>query len=203
MMDWTPPPPLACSLTPIHAPTPLFNVISHEFGVPHACFEAPKQDQSKRVKPRRAWSEASRSAFTEPPRSEKTSPIGTNSPRLRSMALHSPMFPRQLRVSHAGAARRLFNGKTHCCQHRFKIDPLVNFSTPQFPRLPTASTGGSLGSATLDFTAAGYRKWARDPNLESGLGCGGRSTVGDNSDMKLDDSKLRLETGRREALRRR
>ena len=23
MMDWTPPPPLACSLTPIHAPTPL------------------------------------------------------------------------------------------------------------------------------------------------------------------------------------
>ena len=22
MMDWTPPPPLACSLTPIHAPTP-------------------------------------------------------------------------------------------------------------------------------------------------------------------------------------
>ena len=24
MMDWTPPPPLACSLTPIHAPTPLF-----------------------------------------------------------------------------------------------------------------------------------------------------------------------------------
>ena len=24
MMDWTPPPPLACSLTPIHAPTPIF-----------------------------------------------------------------------------------------------------------------------------------------------------------------------------------
>ena len=23
MMDWTPPPPLACSLTPIHAPTAL------------------------------------------------------------------------------------------------------------------------------------------------------------------------------------
>ena len=23
MMDWTPPPPLACSLTPIHAPTPV------------------------------------------------------------------------------------------------------------------------------------------------------------------------------------
>ena len=23
MMDWTPPPPLACSLTPIHGPTPL------------------------------------------------------------------------------------------------------------------------------------------------------------------------------------
>ena len=32
-----------------------------------------------------------------------------------------------------------------------------------------------MGSATLDFTAAGYRKWARDPNIESGLGCGGRS----------------------------
>ena len=46
-------------------------------------------------------------------------------------------------------------------------------STPQFPRLPTASTGGSLGSATVDSTAAGYRKWARDPNIESGLGCGG------------------------------
>ena len=29
MMDWTPPPPLACSLTPIHAPTPnwLFNLL--------------------------------------------------------------------------------------------------------------------------------------------------------------------------------
>ncbi len=25
MMDWTPPPPLACSLTPIHAPTPRVN----------------------------------------------------------------------------------------------------------------------------------------------------------------------------------
>ena len=24
MMDWTPPPPLACSLTPIHAPTPSY-----------------------------------------------------------------------------------------------------------------------------------------------------------------------------------
>ena len=24
MMDWTPPPPLACSLTPIHAPTPRY-----------------------------------------------------------------------------------------------------------------------------------------------------------------------------------
>ena len=34
-----------------------------------------------------------------------------------------------------------------------------------------------MGSATLDFTAAGYRKWARDPNIESGLGCGGRSVV--------------------------
>ena len=26
-MDWTPPPPLACSLTPIHAPTPLLDVL--------------------------------------------------------------------------------------------------------------------------------------------------------------------------------
>ena len=25
MMDWTPPPPLACALTPIHAPTPIEN----------------------------------------------------------------------------------------------------------------------------------------------------------------------------------
>ena len=48
-------------------------------------------------------------------------------------------------------------------------------STPQFTWLSTASTGGSMGSATVDFTAAGYRKWARDPNIESGLGCGGRS----------------------------
>ncbi len=32
-----------------------------------------------------------------------------------------------------------------------------------------------MGSATVDSTAAGYRKWARDPNIESGLGCGGRS----------------------------
>ena len=80
---------------------------------PHTCFEAPKQDQSKRVKPRRSWSEASRSAFTGPSRLPKTSPAGTNPFRLRAMAFHSPMFPRQLRVSHAGAARRLFNGKTH------------------------------------------------------------------------------------------
>ena len=28
MMDWTPPPPLACSLTPIHAPTPWWGVAS-------------------------------------------------------------------------------------------------------------------------------------------------------------------------------
>ena len=28
MMDWTPPPPLACSLTPIHAPTPIIEVKS-------------------------------------------------------------------------------------------------------------------------------------------------------------------------------
>ena len=48
-------------------------------------------------------------------------------------------------------------------------------STPQFTWLSTASTGGSMGSATVDSTAAGYRKWARDPNIESGLGCGGRS----------------------------
>ena len=31
MMDWTPPPPLACSLTPIHAPTP---AIEEKKGVP-------------------------------------------------------------------------------------------------------------------------------------------------------------------------
>ena len=30
MMDWTPPPPRACSLTPIHAPTPLEAVRSGE-----------------------------------------------------------------------------------------------------------------------------------------------------------------------------
>ena len=34
-----------------------------------------------------------------------------------------------------------------------------------------------MGSATVDSTAAGYRKWARDPNIESGLGCGGRSPL--------------------------
>ena len=33
MMDWTPPPPLACSLTPIHAPTPLERGI-HEHATP-------------------------------------------------------------------------------------------------------------------------------------------------------------------------
>ena len=31
MMDWTPPPPLACSLTPIHAPTPPYTC--ETFGV--------------------------------------------------------------------------------------------------------------------------------------------------------------------------
>ena len=30
MMDWTPPPPLACSLTPIHAPTPLIPAVVEE-----------------------------------------------------------------------------------------------------------------------------------------------------------------------------
>ena len=30
-MDWTPPPPLACSLTPIHAPTPLFRTNTTDF----------------------------------------------------------------------------------------------------------------------------------------------------------------------------
>ena len=45
-------------------------------------------------------------------------------------------------------------------------------SPPQFTWLSTASTGGSMGSATVDSTAAGYRKWARAPNIESGLGCG-------------------------------
>ena len=30
MMDWTPPPPLACSLTPIHAPTPFISARTKE-----------------------------------------------------------------------------------------------------------------------------------------------------------------------------
>ena len=30
MMDWTPPPPLACSLTPIHAPTPRGRLIHRD-----------------------------------------------------------------------------------------------------------------------------------------------------------------------------
>ena len=32
MMDWTPPPPLACSLTPIHAPTPCLSITSINSG---------------------------------------------------------------------------------------------------------------------------------------------------------------------------
>ena len=42
MMDWTPPPPLACSLTPIHAPTPRRTLILGVFSVLLAgCSEAP------------------------------------------------------------------------------------------------------------------------------------------------------------------
>ena len=32
-----------------------------------------------------------------------------------------------------------------------------------------------MGFATVDSMAAGYRKLVRSPNIESGLGCGGRS----------------------------
>ena len=33
MMDWTPPPPLACSLTPIHAPTPTYDTLQAKGGL--------------------------------------------------------------------------------------------------------------------------------------------------------------------------
>ena len=45
MMDWTPPPPLACSLTPIHAPTPQFSVtvaVSGDTAVVGADFDDDK-----------------------------------------------------------------------------------------------------------------------------------------------------------------
>ena len=48
-----------------------------------------------------------------------------------------------------------------------------------------------MGSATVDSTAAGYRKWVRDSNIESGLGCGSRSIGRSTYDLK-DGSELRV-----------
>ena len=50
MMDWTPPPPLACSLTPIHAPTPQHGISEQTFYRWKAKYGGLELSEAKRLR---------------------------------------------------------------------------------------------------------------------------------------------------------